>query len=1071
MSRFQDLKDSFKRRLLTAVRKDLFGHLERKISEYEKEIDRNRKLLDLVSNSDLKRPGSVCPADVQQLLVTKEEVPSEQQEWSSRLDQQDPEPPHIKEEQEELCLIQRPVGADGENCGGSESGRKWDPDWHPHPESDAEDSDFPEPESEDSDEDWEDPNRKSTDSPVCSKTLIMKGSEHMKTHTGEKAISCSLCGKCFTTKGGLNYHLKTHTGEKPFSCSVCGKKCRQKSALTSHMLTHTGEKQFSCSVCGKQCAHKSTLKTHMLTHTEEKPFSCSVCGKKCGRNSILTKHMLTHTGEKPFSCSVCGKKFGQRGNLKTHMLTHTGEKPFSCSDCGKKFSHKTSLTYHMLTHTGEKPFSCSVCGKGCTDKPTLTKHMFTHTGEKPFSCSVCGKRFARKEYLKTHMLIHTGVKPLSCSVCGKKFRHRGALTCHMAIHTGEKPFSCSICKKRFIRTTQFKIHKCGDESSQFQCGKSTKHLNCSECDETFLNNSHLMVHMRMHKGQKLFTCTICDQKWQFSSQLKRHMRTHTGERPYSCSVCGRTFSESRIMMRHMAVHSGIKQNKGGFSGEDCAGPEPGRNSGPDGHLQPETEDKTEESSDHKTDDNYFWKESKQSQSGSNSVENKIFESHMSFNTDSVSESFNHQNDDGVSQSDPPCGADREQVSLSRQTGREENQDPEPPHIKEEQEEVWSSQEGEQLQGLEEADITKFTFTPVPVKSEDDEEKPQSSELHQSQTEENREDCGGPGPDRNPDPHLQPQTEDRTEESSGPETDDNDFWKDIRKPLSCLKSLKHEEVSQSDPPCGTDREQVSLSQQTGREENQDPEPHHIKEEQEEVWSSQEGEQLQGLEEADITKFTFTPVPVKSEDDEEKPQSSELHQSQTEENREDCGGPGPDRNPGPNPCLQPQTEDSLKNTKLSLSYVGFDPEEKPFSCSQCGRGFRHKGHLQIHMRCHTGEKPFSCSVCGKRFPRKENLVRHMRFHSGEKPFSCSFCKKHFTRSDHAVTHMRIHTGEKPFCCSVCGKSFTHKLSLKHHMALHTEERVFSCSQCHKTFIRQSHVKSHKCVFDVRSSKTAD
>ncbi|XP_059205861.1 uncharacterized protein LOC131984886 [Centropristis striata] len=99
-----------------------------------------------------------------------------------------------------------------------------------------------------------------------------------------------------------------------------------------------------------------------------------------------------------------------------------------------------------------------------------------------------------------------------------------------------------------------------------------------------------------------------------------------------------------------------------------------------------------------------------------------------------------------------------------QSCSQNQEEPEPPHIKEEQEEPWTSQE--------------------------DEEKPQSSQLHRTQTEQMKteadgEDCGGPEPDRNsdPDPHLQPDSSQQLGDSSEPETDDSADWKETEEPQS------------------------------------------------------------------------------------------------------------------------------------------------------------------------------------------------------------------------------------------------------------------------------------------------
>ncbi|KAM9839126.1 uncharacterized protein ACBR49_017794 [Aulostomus maculatus] len=94
---------------LTAAAEQIVALLEETVAEYEdrvelseREICRQRRLLDAVLKPEVRLHRAVIPADVQQLLGSQEEVPPEQQEWSSRVEQEQPEPPHIKEEQEEL---------------------------------------------------------------------------------------------------------------------------------------------------------------------------------------------------------------------------------------------------------------------------------------------------------------------------------------------------------------------------------------------------------------------------------------------------------------------------------------------------------------------------------------------------------------------------------------------------------------------------------------------------------------------------------------------------------------------------------------------------------------------------------------------------------------------------------------------------------------------------------------------------------------------------------------------------------------------------------------------------------
>ncbi|XP_032362924.1 zinc finger protein 454 [Etheostoma spectabile] len=267
--------------------------------------------------------------------------------------------------------------------------------------------------------------------------------------------------------------------------------------------------------------------------------------------------------------------------------------------------------------------------------------------------------------------------------------------------------------------------------------------------------------------------------------------------------------------------------------------------------------------------------------------------------------------------------------------------------------------------------------------------------------------------------------------------------------------------------------------------EEPEPPHIKEEQEELWISQDREQLQGLEETD-TKFPFTAVPVKSEEDEEKPEFSQRNHRLTVEmdtvpDEEDCGGPEPaidglhsqpDNDDKNGDSSEAETDDSAdwkepREPQSGLNSLNNDVPvcdsrcstgEKSFSCFKCGKGFGTSVYLKRDTGSHKEEEPFSCTICRTSFAWRQDLKTHMTIHTGEKSLSCLVCKKVFIESGNLKTHMRIHTREKPFSCSVCKKAFTDRAHLQRHMRIHTGKRPFSCSEMkepiHAALLQKEH-----------------
>ncbi|GFN88746.1 Zinc finger protein 271 [Plakobranchus ocellatus] len=296
-------------------------------------------------------------------------------------------------------------------------------------------------------------------------------------------------------------------------------------------------------------------------------------------DSILTPTLVTEEEEDgTCTCNLCGEEFEKRSDLKHHkQRVHYVGTPYAC-ECGKSFHTYFGLDIHRRERAGETLFICRQCEFAFSSETHLQKHREKqHAGEKepPLSeedqqkCTLgtgqgtgggCGPPNADVSLLNYAGFNKRKVVPPKkyvCVFCQKVFRKFREMVLHKKIHKGERRFHCHVCGKPCLQSSELKVH--------LRTHTGERPYACTMCDKRFSTTSALQSHTRIHTGEKPFACDYCDKRFSDRKYMKSHHRTHTGERRYQCSTCGKMFTQSCARNIHERLHTGQKP----FGCEEC----------------------------------------------------------------------------------------------------------------------------------------------------------------------------------------------------------------------------------------------------------------------------------------------------------------------------------------------------------------------------------------------------------------------------------------------------------------------------------------------------------------------